>query len=787
MRSSFPRLKILAAAVGLAAAGTAMAASGQASDMATAQSPVIGHAMHLNAHQAAIGAMDAGQQMHISVALKLRNHQDLKNFIAAAHEHLSPLAQTHLSKAQFMQSYGPTAAQANKVANYLRRYGFQNVTIAGNNMLVSGDAPASVVQSVFHTSLQRVRTKSGRLAFANSSDVHIPASLSDSVLSVIGLQDVYRPHTFAHVMAGASTQSVTGHNPTDFSAIYGGTGVATGAGVTVGIITQGSLTQTKTDLNTFTSNNGLPTVTTQTVNTNGTSSDTSGVDEWNLDSQDVVGAAGGQVGKLIFYNIPTLSNTNLTADINTAVSANAAKIINVSLGECETSAKSDGSAAAQDQAFQQAVAQGQTFSISTGDSGADECGNGGTTPSWPAASQYVIAVAGTTLNASTTTWNSETVWSSSGGSESTFEPKPSWQTLYSGTYRGVADVAFDGDPNSGAKIIVNGSTTQVGGTSLSAPIFSGLWARVIATKGTGVGFAGPLLYNLPASDFHDITSGNNGGSTASTGYDLASGRGSLILSNAINDIGGSSGGNNPPTANFSDSVNGLTVNFTDSSSDSDGSIASRSWNFGDGSTSTATNPSHTYSAGGTYTVTLTVTDNGGATDTKTASVTVSGGGGGSNQLLGNTGFESGSASPWSLSSGVLCSNSTCSGQSAHAGSWFAWLDGYGSSHTDTVSQTVSIPSGISSATLKYYLHIDTAEGTSSYAYDTLKVQVYNTSGSLLGTLATYSNLNAASGYTAHTASLSSYAGQTVVVKFTGTEDYSNQTSFVLDDITLTTQ
>jgi serine protease len=90
--------------------------------------------------------------------------------------------------------------------------------------------------------------------------------------------------------------------------------------------------------------------------------------------------------------------------------------------------------------------------------------------------------------------------------------------------------------------------------------------------------------------------------------------------------------NTAPVANFSSSVSGLTVNFTDSSSDSDGSIASRSWNFGDGTTSTATNPSKTYSAAGTYTVSLTVTDNKGATNTKTASVTVSGGSSGGSVL-----------------------------------------------------------------------------------------------------------------------------------------------------------
>ncbi len=85
---------------------------------------------------------------------------------------------------------------------------------------------------------------------------------------------------------------------------------------------------------------------------------------------------------------------------------------------------------------------------------------------------------------------------------------------------------------------------------------------------------------------------------------------------------GPTGGNAAPVANFSVATSGLTATFTDSSTDSDGTIASRSWNFGDGTTSTATNPSKTYAAAGTYTVTLTVTDNGGATHTKSQAVTV---------------------------------------------------------------------------------------------------------------------------------------------------------------------
>ena len=625
------RLTLLTAAIGMAAIASANATSANSHAFVALSQ----HATQLRQGDVVSGPLATAQPIHVEVALKLRNPAQLHTFLATARTSTLSMVQHRMSSQQFVASYSPTADQANEVAAWLTSAGFSNVRIAPNRLMVSADGRADTAQAAFKTSFAKVRTREGRMAFMNNSGVQIPAALQDSVLSVIGLQSVHQAHTFAKPMqAGYTTQAVTGHNPTEFSSIYGGNGVTTAAGVPVGIVTQGKITQTITDLNTFTSQNGLATVTTQTVNTNGTSTDTSGLGEWSLDSQDVVGMAGGQVGSLIFYNIPTLSNANLTADFNTIVNANATKIINVSLGECETSAQGDGSAAAQDQIFQQAVAQGQTFSISTGDSGADECGDGGVTPSWPAASQYVVAVGGTTLNASTTTWNSAAVWTSGGGSSSTFEPQPSWQNgVAPGSTRGLPDIAYDADPNSGSKIIVNGATQQYGGTSLSAPLFAGAWARVIAIKGSNVGFAAPLLYQLPASDFHDITSGNNGGETASAGYDLATGRGELIISGAANDIGGGSPpANVPPVANFSDSISGLSVNFTDSSSDSDGTIASRSWNFGDGSTSTATNPSHTYAAAGTYSVSLTVTDNSGATNTKTQSVAVSSSGGGGNVL-----------------------------------------------------------------------------------------------------------------------------------------------------------
>ncbi|MEV5782014.1 hydrolase [Streptomyces sp. NPDC052287] len=160
-----------------------------------------------------------------------------------------------------------------------------------------------------------------------------------------------------------------------------------------------------------------------------------------------------------------------------------------------------------------------------------------------------------------------------------------------------------------------------------------------------------------------------------------------------------------------------------------------------------------------------------------------GGGGGGTctaaQLLANPGFESGTGS-WTATSGVITNSS---GEAARTGSYKAWMDGYGSARTDTLAQTVTIPSGCA-ATLNFYLHVDTAETTTSTAYDSLKAQVLNSGGTVLSTLATYSNLNAASGYTLRSLNLSAYAGQSVTVKFTGTEGSMLQTSFVLDDTAL---
>jgi aminopeptidase S len=148
-------------------------------------------------------------------------------------------------------------------------------------------------------------------------------------------------------------------------------------------------------------------------------------------------------------------------------------------------------------------------------------------------------------------------------------------------------------------------------------------------------------------------------------------------------------------------------------------------------------------------------------------------------LLQNPGFESGTAN-WTGTTGVITSSTS---RPARTGSWKAWLQGNGRSSTENVGQQVAIPATATAATLSLWLRIDTAETTSSTAYDTVKVQVVD--GSTTTTLATYSNLNKTTSYVQKTVNVTQYKGRTVTVKFTGQEDSSLQTSFVVDDVSLT--
>ncbi|MEU2250175.1 M28 family peptidase [Streptomyces sp. NPDC019224] len=206
---------------------------------------------------------------------------------------------------------------------------------------------------------------------------------------------------------------------------------------------------------------------------------------------------------------------------------------------------------------------------------------------------------------------------------------------------------------------------------------------------------------------------------------------------------------------------GVTVSFSPTSVQS-------------GSSATMTVFAGAQAAPGTYT--LTVTGTGTATHTTTYSLVVGGGGNcRPRQVVANGGFENGTA-PWTQTDGVI--NDRTSEKPAHSGSYQAWFGGWGSTHSDTATQSLAVPAGCSTYRLSFHLRTDTAETPDGNAYDTFTVKL----GSR--TLATYSNLDATNNYVLKTFDVASAAGQTVTLGFTSQEDAYLQTSFVVDDVAL---
>lgn len=491
----------------------------------------------------------SGDSVTIAISLQLRNRAQLESFAANL---MSGTGGSALTSEQFLSQYAPSASDVAAVVEHLRQSGYINIEVSDNRMLVTADGTAATAGKAFKVRMARF-SKGERQAYANTNDPVVPAALSNIVLGVHGLQTVHTAHT-AQIQAlnqntAYATAGKVGHSPTTWPAIYNASALPTAAKTSIGIITSGSLTQTLSDLNTFATSAGYAKPTVSVVNAKRVTNVTTSTDntaEWNIDSQNALGAAGGAVKSMVFYNAASMAEADLTAAFNAAVSANVAKVISVSLGECETNARASGTAAAVDQLFLAGIAQGQTFVVASGDSGSYSCGGVKNAQSYPASSPYVIAVGGTSLSTSSTgAWTSETVWACSnattcassggtGGGASLIEAAPSWQisakVLGTSTRRGVPDLAFAGDPSSGAITLVKGAKLQYGGTSLAAPIFAGFWARIQSANSNKLAFPAPALYKYGVSKttlFHDVTSGSNGGYSAAKGWDYTSGFGSL--------------------------------------------------------------------------------------------------------------------------------------------------------------------------------------------------------------------------------------------------------------------
>jgi subtilase family serine protease len=713
-------------------------------------------------------ASPGNRQLQLSISLNLRNQDALSALLKEQSEPGTALYHQFLTSTQFANLFGPTATSVNKVTAYLKSQGLKVGSVSANRTLIDASGSVTAVEKAFNTSLSDY-TYQQRNVYAPMSEPSIPASLGNVILNIGGLSNVAQEKPLDLQTAKLGPNG--GFAPSDLRTAYDINSLisnSNGSGQTVAIFELDSYKSS--DITTYLSEFGLGSANFSNVIVDGASTTPgSGAIEVELDMEDVSAIAPGAAQKI--YIGPN-STTGVNDTYNKIVTDDLAKVVSTSWGECESDS-GNSELTTLDNIFKQASAQGQTIFSAAGDAGAFDCGTTTLAVDSPADDPFVTGVGGTTLNVgSGSVYSSESVWSDAsdtsegpegsggGGGESTFFSKPSYQTgpgVDSNTFRHVPDVSADADPNTGYAVFCSvtaagcstgsASWTVVGGTSAAAPLWAGIAADTngyLATLGkSGLGSVNPTLYTLfnttqPNVAYHDITTGNNLHFNAGTGYDLASGIGTPDAWNFARDVANlSSGGGGTPT------------------------------------------PTPTPTSTPTPTPTPTKTPTPTPTSTPTATPTPTGT---TTQLLGNPGFENSTAAPWTeTSSGGF---EIVDDSDPHSGSQEAFLCGYNNC-TDTISQTVTLPSTTSKVVFSFWLAVETDE-TSSTCFDKFTASLLSSSGSTIATVQTKCNSN--TGYTQfsfnETSALSSFAGQKIEVSFKGTTDSSLPTDFFVDDVAL---
>ncbi|MEA2418717.1 MAG: pseudomonalisin [Thermoleophilaceae bacterium] len=515
-----------------------------ATTSASGWSPTATKALTL-AHATSLGAAPAATPLRLTVGLTPRDRAGIDRLIKAQATPGNASYGKFLTPAEFTSRFAATSADAQAVSSYLSGAGMKNVAVSSNRLQVTADATVAQAQSAFHTSIARF-SQAGRTVLANTAAAQVPGSLAGKVSGVLGLS------TLGVSASTPSLPKLTGFYPDEFNKVYDATSTKAGTGTTLAVLAQGDLTQTVKDLRTFEAKRKLPQVPVQLVYTGVKSPDTAGADEWDLDTQTSTGIASS-AKKLYIYVETSLSDADLARSVNAFAAQDVARSGSASLGECDALPYLDGSMVVDDIALAEAAVQGQTFFASSGDTGSSCAvaptngvpGAGLPDTEYPASSPYAVGVGGTTLAATDSdAYTSEITWNAGGGGISPVENGGYWQNNVvpssAGALRGVPDVAFDADPNTGALITVDGADEQIGGTSLASPLALGLWTRLQSSHGNALGFAPPKLYaiyskaqttpplpptTVPAS-FHDVVLGSNGAYPATPGYDYTTGLGS---------------------------------------------------------------------------------------------------------------------------------------------------------------------------------------------------------------------------------------------------------------------
>jgi subtilase family serine protease len=309
-----------------------------------------------------------------------------------------------------------------------------------------------------------------------------------------------------------------------------------GSGQTIAIIDAYDDPNIASDLAHFDAQFGLPAANLSKVRINGPTVGSGWAGEISLDVEWVHAIA--PAAKILLVEARSASYTDLLTAVDYARDQPGVVAISMSWGGNEFLNE-----ASYDYHFTTPTGHaGITFVASAGDGGA---ANG---PEWPSVSPNVLAVGGTRLTLSGTgAYGQEAGWGSGGGGPSGAEAEPTFQRgVQTGGWRDSPDVAYDADPGTGFLVYdsLPNAAGQAGwfiygGTSAGAP----QWAALLALADQGraqlglgsLANAQAAVYTLPAADFHDVTSGNNG-YAAAAGYDLVTGRGTPNAALVVNDL-----------------------------------------------------------------------------------------------------------------------------------------------------------------------------------------------------------------------------------------------------------
>ncbi len=331
--------------------------------------------------------------------------------------------------------------------------------------------------------------------------------------------------------------------PANIQQAYSFVSSAQGAGKVIAIIDAYGDPNLAKDVATFDNYFGLGSITPQVIYPDGQPRGKNS--NWAIETAlDVEWAhANAPAATIDVVVAPDSSLGHLLDAINTAAKITKVAAISMSWGAPE-SQWSSSVISQYESAFVNITGKGIVLLAASGDQGATD-GTRSLTTDYPASSPEVIGVGGTTLtvNSSSGAYVSETAWSGSGGGYSAKFSEPPYQSTASISdptiKRGVPDVAFDANPNTGVYAYCSPYWYEVGGTSVGAPNWAAIVADSAATsKALNLGYLYDTVYTsttLYLHEIHDITSGNNGspGYSAGIGWDAVTGIGTPIVSNLI--------------------------------------------------------------------------------------------------------------------------------------------------------------------------------------------------------------------------------------------------------------